>query len=141
MSGVLLDTNVVSEPMQAHPDPRVMAWLDSLDERTLHLSVLTLGELRHGVQLLATRARRTRLEGWIDATLRPRFAGRILPVTEEIADRWGALTAEARRRGYALPAIDALLAATAAAHNLSIATRNSDHFDLTGVAVVNPWEQ
>jgi predicted nucleic acid-binding protein len=125
--------------MQARPDPRVIAWLDALDERTVYLSVLTLGELRYGVQILASGAKRTRLEGWIDTSLRTRFAGRILPVTEDIADRWGALTARARLRGEMLPAIDALLAATAEAHNLSIATRNGDHFDAAGVSAVNPW--
>lgn len=140
MSGVLLDTNVISEPMRQYPDPNVMAWLDTLDERTLYLSVLTLGELRHGVERLSNGVKRTRLEAWIDTKLRTRFVGRILPVTENIADRWGAIAAYASRKGVSMPAIDALIAATAAEHNLSVATRNVEHFELAGISVINPWD-
>jgi predicted nucleic acid-binding protein len=117
-----------------------MAWLDTLDERAVYVSVLTLGELRYGVQRLARGSKRIRLETWIDTSFRARFAGRILPVTENIADRWGALTARAHRHGHTLPAVDALIAATAEDHNLSVATRNGTHFEAAGISVVNPWE-
>jgi len=140
MSGFLLDTNCISELVRPQPDRRVMEWMDAAQEESLYLSVLTLGEIRRGVAALAQGTRRTRLESWIEIDLKARFHGRILAVDAGIADRWGLLAADARRRGKPLPVIDGLLASTALHHNLTIVSRNIKDFSGARVAVLNPWE-
>jgi len=140
MSGFLLDTNVISELRNKHPEPRVMEWMEAADEGLLHLSVLTLGEIRKGAALLLQDKRRTQLETWLEVDLQVRFAGRIVPIDSAIADRWGLIAAEARRRGITLPVIDGLLAATALHRNLTIVSRNVKDFVNTQVPVLNPWE-
>ena len=140
MSGFLLDTNCISELVRVHPEPRVMEWMDSADEGLLYLSVLTLGEIRKGLAALAQGRRRTRLETWLEVELRARFSGRVLPIDEVIADRWGLLAAQAKRNGIVLPIVDALLAATALHYNLTVVSRNASDFTSSQVPVVNPWE-
>ena len=140
MSGFLLDTNCISELVRSHPEPRVLQWIDAADESLLYLSVLTLGEIRKGVAGLPPSQRRTRLETWLELELQARFAGRILSIDSQIADRWGILAAAAKRAGRFLSAIDGLLAATALHHNLTIVSRNVSDFDGTPVQLVNPWE-
>jgi predicted nucleic acid-binding protein len=140
MSGFLLDTNCISELVSAKPDPRVVDWTDAVDERMLHLSVLTIGEIRKGIGGLAQGRRRTRLETWVEMALKARFAERIVPIDVAIAERWGLLSAEAKRQGRALSIIDGLSAATALHHNLTIVSRNSRDFAGTRVAVLNPWK-
>ena len=140
MSGFLLDTNCVSELVRAMPEPRVIEWMDATDEDLLYLSVLTLGEIRKGVAGLAQSKRRTHLETWLEVDLQARFSGRILPIDFAIADRWGLLAAESKRKGKALSVIDGLLAATAIHHNLTVVSRNSSDFTTTQVQVLNPWE-
>jgi predicted nucleic acid-binding protein len=140
MSGFLLDTNCISELVRVHPEPRVMEWMDSADEGLLYLSVLTLGEIRKGLAALAQARRRTRLETWLEVELRARFSGRVLPIDEVIADRWGLLAAQAKRNGIVLPIVDALLAATALHYNLTVVSRNASDFTSSQVPVVNPWE-
>jgi toxin FitB len=140
MSGFLLDTNCVSELVRVRPEPRVMQWMDAADEGLLYLSVLTLGEIRKGLAALAQGRRRTRLETWLEVELRARFSGRVLPVDEAVADRWGLLAAQAKRKGIPLPIIDGLLAATALHYNLTVVSRNSSDFASAQVAVVNPWK-
>jgi toxin FitB len=141
MSGFLLDTTCISELVRANPSPAVLKWVDSTDESLLHLSVLTLGEIRKGIAILSSSARRTTLETWLEVELKRRFAGRILAVDSAVADRWGILAATAKRTGKALSAVDGLLAATAVHHNLAIATRNVADFSIAPVQVVNPWEE
>ena len=140
MSGFLLDTNCVSELVRVKPDPRVLEWMEAADESLLHLSVLTLGEIRKGLAALSHSRRRTRLEAWLEVDLRSRFSGRILPVDAAVADRWGLLAAQARRNGATLPIVDGLLAATALHHNLTIVSRNASDFAAAQVPVLNPWE-
>ncbi len=140
MSGFLLDTNCVSELIRPHPDRRVMEWADSTNESSLYLSVLTLGEIRKGIAALPQGKRRTKLETWLEIDLKARFHGRILPVDADVADRWGLLTAEAKRKGRPLPVIDGLLAATALHHNLTVVSRNVSDLAATRVPVLNPWE-
>lgn len=140
MRGYLLDTNIISELRNKNPEPRVMEWMEAADEGLLHLSVLTLGEIRKGAALLPQDKRRTQLETWLEVDLQARFAGRILPIDSGVADRWGWIAAEARRKGLTLPVIDGLLAATALHHNLTIVSRNVKDFVTTQVPVLNPWE-
>lgn len=140
MSGFLLDTNCVSEMVRPHPDRRVVRWMEATDEESLYLSVLTLGEIRKGLAALPQGTLRTRLETWLEVDLKTRFRGRILPVDNDVADRWGLLTAEAKRKGQPLPVIDGLLAATALHYILTIVSRNVSDFARTRAAVLNPWE-
>lgn len=137
MSGFLLDTNVVSELVRPRPEAKVKSWVAAADEELLYLSVLTLGEIRKGIALLKDASRRAALEAWLAGDLAPRFAGRILPINEAVADRWGRLTAEAAPN--LLPVIDGLLAATALHHNLTLVTRNTKDVAPTGVPAFNPW--
>ena len=140
MSGFLLDTNCISELVRVKPEPRVLEWMEAAEETLLHLSVLTLGEIRKGLAALPQGRRRTRLEAWLEVDLRVRFSGRILPVDAAVADRWGLLAAQARRKGVTLPIVDGLLAATALHHNLTMVSRNVCDFAAAQVPVLNPWE-
>jgi predicted nucleic acid-binding protein len=139
MSGFLLDTNCISELVRSKPEPRVLDWMEAADESLLYLSVLTLGEIRKGMAGLPQGKRRTHLETWLELDLQARFSGRILPIDTAIADRWGLLAAEAKRKGRTLSAIDGLLAATAVHHNLTIVSRNVSDFADTHAGVLNPW--
>ena len=140
MSGFLLDTNCISELVRPKPDPRVIEWMEAADEAMLYLSVLTVGEIRKGVAGLAHGKRRTNLETWLEVELQARFAGRVVAIDAAIADRWGLIAAEAKRKGKALSVIDGLLAATALHYNLTVVSRNVSDFANTQVQVVNPWE-
>jgi len=141
VSGFLLDTNVISELVKPEPEANVTEWIENTDESLLYLSVLTLGEIRRGISILSQSRRRATLEAWLDKDLRARFEDRILAVDEEVADRWGLLTAAARNNGIVLPVIDGLLAATALEHNLTLVTRDTGQIPSMGVAVFNPWEK
>ena len=140
MSGFLLDTTCISELVRPKPEPRVLEWMEAADEDLLYLSVLTLGEIRKGLAGLTQGKRRTRLETWLEVELQGRFSGKILPIGAAVADRWGWLASEAKRKGKALSIIDGLLAATALHHNLTVVSRNSSDFTSTQVPVLNPWE-
>lgn len=135
----LLDTNVLSETRRPVPDPRVLEWLDRLDEDRAFISVVTLAEIRRGVALMQTGRRRDALAHWLAGDLVDRFAGRILPVDEQTAFRWGDLMAEAKRRGQGLASMDGLLAATAIAHGLTLVTRNGRDFHGLPVELLDPW--
>ena len=133
----LLDTNVISEVVKRKPDKRVIAWLNELPVDALFVSVLTLGEIRKGVERLGDGKRREKLRLWLEHDLPEWFNGRILAVDTPVADRWGRLLAEA---GRPLPTIDSLLAATALHHELRLVTRNAGDFDFSGLLVVDPWQ-
>lgn len=141
MSGFLLDTNIISELVKPKPEANVTEWVENTDESLLYLSVLTLGEIRRGIAALPQSRRRATLEAWLDKDLRARFDGRILVIDQEVADRWGLLTAAARTSGIVLPVIDGLLAATALEHNLTLVTRDTGQIPSMGVAVFNPWQK
>lgn len=141
MSGFLLDTNVISELVKPKPEANVTDWIENTDESLLYLSVLTFGEIRRGISILPQSRRRATLEAWLDKDLRARFEERILDIDQEVADRWGLLTAAARNNGIVLPVIDGLIAATALEHNLTLVTRDTGQIPSMGVAVFNPWEK
>jgi toxin FitB len=130
----LLDTNVASELRRKLPNPGVVSWFLHRPASTLFLSVLTLGELRKGIEGAPDATRRMALSDWLETELPRFFAGRMLNLDAPIADRWGRLIAAAGR-----PAIDSLLAATAAHHGLSLVTRNARDFEGVGIEVINPW--
>ena len=141
MNGFLIDTNVLSEYSRLKgPDPLVGRWVQSLNPKSLYVSVLTLAEILRGIELREPGRRRTELEKWFRNDLRAYFAAEnVLDVTETIGTHWALLTARLARRGIPLAFIDGLLAATAMEHDLIIATRDSD-LALTGVPIFNPWE-
>src|SRR5271154_1100661 len=111
MSGFLLDTSCISELVRPKPEPRVIEWMEAADEAMLYLSVLTVGELRKGSAGLTQGKRRTHLETWLEVELQARFARRILPIDAAIADRWGLIAAEAKRKGKTLSVIEGMLTA------------------------------
>ena len=132
----LLDTNILSELRRKAPNAGVVEWCSRRPTSTLFLSVLTLGELRKGVERLVDEPRRTRLVDWLEGEVPACFSGRVLDIDAAVADCWGRLLAKA---GRPLPAVDSLLAATAIHHELSLVTRNSRDFELPGLTVINPW--
>lgn len=132
----LLDTNIVSETVRRNPNKAVIAWLDQLPGEALYVSVLTLGEIRKGIEALTDTKRREKLRLWLEHELPSWFEGRVLPVDLAVADRWGRLLAE---MGRPVPTIDSLLAATALYHELRLVTRNSGDFDYPGLEVINPF--
>jgi predicted nucleic acid-binding protein len=132
---VLLDTNVISEPTKPRPNPALMDWIKSQPSNESFISVLTLGEIHRGLDKMPRGARRSSLAVWLDDTLRE-FAGRLLPVDARVAELWGKLDAAAAQT---IAPIDGLLAATALAHNLVLATRNVRHFAHANVRVIDPW--
>jgi predicted nucleic acid-binding protein len=136
----LLDTNTISEWVKPRPDPGVVRWFDQIDEDRTHLSVITLGELRKGINRLADSRRRNRLDDWLSNELPSRFGNRILPVNAAIADEWGQLLARADTAGTPINGTDALIAATAIAHRLQVVTRNVSHFQPANVDILCPWQ-
>lgn len=140
MTGLLLDTNIPSELLRPRPDATVAAWIKSQVSETLFVSVVTMGELRRGVTLLAEQSRRrAELERMIHEKIPAWFQDRILPVTRIIAERWGVLDGERQLAGRPLNMADGMIAATALEHDLTVVTRNVKDFDQLGVTVFNPW--
>jgi predicted nucleic acid-binding protein len=135
---IVLDTCIISELIKPIPDAAVAAWIASVPDSALRVSVLTLGEIRKGADLLEPGPRRERVEGWL-AGLIQAFADRILPIDESVALEWGAISAAGRRSGTVRPPIDSLLAATAVRHGAVLATRNVRDFAGTGAETVDPW--
>ena len=137
----LIDTNVLSELRRKQPDVHVVAWFSERAAQSLFLSVLTLGEIRKGIERLdgtqTDAVRRQALGDWLEQELPRFFLGRLLSIDVGIADRWGHLQAFA---GRPLPAVDSLLAATALHHNLTLVTRNVKDFADMGVDLINPWD-
>lgn len=132
----LVDTNVLSELRRKQPDANVAQWFSVRPAGTLYLSVLTLGEIRKGVEAMTDQNRKLPLLDWLETDLPAFFEGRILPVDNAVAELWGRMQAKA---GRPLPAIDSLLAATAQHHGLMLVTRNVRDMDGLDVVVINPW--
>ncbi len=140
MSGYLLDTNVISELTKLRPEPKVVSWFQATSEELLYLSVFTIGEIRKGIDSLPRSNKRALLESWLANDLILRFAGRILEVNLDIAERWGQISAQAKIAGAPLAVIDGLMAATALHHNLTLVTRNTKDVQVAGINTLNPWQ-
>jgi predicted nucleic acid-binding protein len=140
VKGYLVDTNVPSELTREIPDARVAAFLERAGKESVFLSVMTVGEICKGIDLLPASQKRSALQDWLDIDVRSWFAGRILPVTESIAERWGRLSAAAKRKGITVAVVDGVLAATALEHDLTLVIRNVRDFADLGVVVLNPWD-
>jgi toxin FitB len=137
----LLDTNILSERRKPKPEPRVTAFYDAQPLSQLHISVVNIAEIRFGIELQEDPTRRAELNEWLALKLRPAFAGRILPVTEDILYKWRLLMEDGRKSGHTYSHPDLLLAATAFQHGLTVVTHDRSDFDKARVPVLNPWEQ
>lgn len=135
----LLDTNVLSELRKSNCEPAVKAWTDAQQPETLYLSRVTLAEIRFGIERVADATFRGTLLAWLDDTLRPWFAGRILDIDENALLTWRRMVERGRKANYTFSQPDLFIAATAAVHGLSVVTRNVDDFIRAEVPVFNPW--
>ncbi len=133
----LIDTNVLSELRRKEPNASVAEWFSQRPATALFVSVLTLGEIRKGIDMLPDSDRKFALLDWLEIDLPAFFIGRMLTVDVSVADRWGRLIAQA---GRPMPAIDSLLAATAIHYGLKLVTRNAGDFEFAGLEVINPWK-
>ena len=136
---ILLDTNVVSEPLRPSPDTTVVAWIDAQPVETLYLSAMTVAELRAGVAVLPAGRRRERIQDYLETGVLPLFAGRILPFDLLCASAYADILGTARRGGKAIATADAIIAATARANGLVVATRDVSPFAAADLKVINPW--
>lgn len=137
---ILLDTNVMSEPLRSTPEPRVIAWIDAQPMETLFLSAITVAELRAGVALLPAGKRRAGLQENLEKRVLPLFAGRVLPFDLACTQAYAALMAKARSAGLAIATAEGYIAAIAAANGFAVATRDTSPFEAAGTAVINPWQ-
>lgn len=134
----LIDTNVLSELRRKQPDARVVSWMQARPRPALYLSVLTLAEIRKGIERIEDSVQKQSLVDWLEVELPRYFVGRLIGIDAHVADRWGRLMA---RAGRPLPAIDGLLAATALQHDLTLVTRNTKDFKGLDVRLINPWDE
>ena len=136
----LLDTNVLSELRRPKPEQRVVAFVAGCLPEQLHISAVTLAEIRFGIETVSEPTRRAELNDWLAHTVRPMFDGRVLQITEDIMLKWRFLVEEGRKTGHTFPQPDLIIAATALHHGLTVATRNRSDYDKARVSVINPWD-
>lgn len=136
---ILVDTNVISEPLRKIPNDRVTAWIDVQPLETLYLSSVTVAELRFGVASLPASKRRERLHDGLETRILPLFAGRILPFDLAASKCYAELMAKVRANGQPIGAVDGFIAATAAANGMIVATRDIAPFVAAGISVIDPW--
>lgn len=132
----LIYTNVISELVKQKPNKNLLTWFESVPSTSLYLSVLTLGEIRKGVELVKDPQRKIKLLSWLEDELPSWFEERFLDINKEVVDRWGRLLAEVKRQ---VPAIDSLIAATALHYDLCLITRNERDFNYPSIMLINPW--
>jgi predicted nucleic acid-binding protein len=138
--GIVLDTNLVSEPKRPTPDANVVAWYARQPADSLYLTSTVVAELAFGIELLPAGRRRHNFEAWLSERVLRLFEGRILPFDVEDALLCGRLLAAARHQGRPARVGDAEIAAVAIRHGFTLATRNTADFALFGVPLVNPWQ-
>jgi predicted nucleic acid-binding protein len=136
---ILIDTNVISEPLRVSPDPHVVDWLDGQSLETLFLSVVTVAELRFGVALLPAGKRRNGLRERLETQVLPSFTGRILSFDLAATQAYADLMATAQATGLAIGMADGYIAAIARSNRMTVATRDTSPFNAAGVSVINPW--
>jgi toxin FitB len=136
----ILDTNVISELVTVRPNAKVTDWIEAIDPELVYLSVITIGELKKGIEKLPNSARKTQLDSWLQEDLLVRFEDHILNVDAGTMQVWGSLSARLESIGRPISAMDSLLAATALQRQYTLVTRNSADFSETGVSLLNPWE-
>jgi predicted nucleic acid-binding protein len=132
----LLDTCTILEMLRPTPSKHVLAWLGAIPAQALFISVLSLGEIRKGIEKLDEGARRRRLAAWLEFEVPAWFGNNVLGIDAATSDEWGRLAARCQKT---FSAVDALIAATALHHRLSVVTRNERDFAPMAVSIVNPW--
>lgn len=137
---ILLDTNVLSEPLRLAGDAKVLAWIDAQALETLYLSAISLAELRFGIAALPPGKRRETLHTSLEQRIVPLFSGRLLPFDDAASAAYATLRARARLEGRAIAAADGYIAAIATVHGLAVATRDTGPFEAAGLTVINPWD-
>jgi predicted nucleic acid-binding protein len=136
----ILDTNVISELVAARPNPKVVNWIQSVNSNQVFLSVIAIGELKKGIEKLPDSDRKVTLDQWLHEDLLVRFENQLLLIDQETMLIWGRLIAQLEMIGRSISAIDSLLAATALQWQYTLVTRNTTHFELAGIVLLNPWE-
>lgn len=139
MTGWLLDTNILSELRRPAPELKVLAFVAAQPLTHLHVSVVTLAEFRFGIDVLADVPRRVALQEWLERDVRPMFAGRVLPITEDVLLRWRLMVEDGRKTGHTFSQPDLMIAATAFCHGLTVVSRDVSDFRRAGVPILNPW--
>ena len=137
---ILIDTNVISEPLRATPNPQVVAWLDAQPLDTVFLSVVTVAELRLGVARLPAGRRRNGLIEQLESQVLPAFIGRVLPLDMAATQAYAQAMAQAQAKGLSVGVADGFIAAIAASNRMSVATRDTAPFVAMGLDVINPWQ-
>ncbi len=136
----LLDTNILSELRRPKPEPKVVAFVAGQPLGDLYISVVTLAEIRFGIELVGEPNRRAELIEWLTHKVRPMFDGRVLPITEDIMLLWRLLVEDGRKAGHTFSQPDLIIAATALHHGLTVVTRDRSDYDKARVPTVNPWD-
>lgn len=140
MTGWLLDTNVVSELRRPRPEPRVVAFVAAQPLDRLFLSVVTLAEIRFGIEQVADAGRRADLNDWLNLKVRPMFERRVLPVSEDVMLKWRLLVEQGRKSGHTFSQPDLIVGATALHHGLTVVSRDAADYVRAGVPLLDPWE-
>ena len=136
----LLDTCTISEMVAVKPNPNVLNWFESQSEKTLFLSIITIGEIEKGIYQLPASKKRTLLETWLFDELMPSFHGRILEINRKLMTTWAKMIADLKIKGVIRPSFDSLIEAAALHHQLILVTRNVKNFQNSQVTILNPWE-
>ncbi len=136
----LLDTCVLSELVKPAADEKVTSWISDNLEETIHLSVITIGEVQKGITKLPACTKKNQLQSWLDNDLIERFENRIVPIDQKVARMWGVILAQEEKKGRQIPAIDGLIAATCLVYDMTVVTRNVSDMQVDGLSVFNPWE-
>jgi predicted nucleic acid-binding protein len=139
VTGWLLDTNILSELRRPRPEPKVVTFVAGQPLESLHISSVTLAEIRFRIALMADASRRAELNDWLAHKVRPMFEQRVLPVTEDIMFKWRLLVEDGRRVGHTFSQPDLIIAATALEHGLTLVSRNTNDYEKARVTVHNPW--
>lgn len=139
MTAWLLDTNILSELRRPKPEPKVVAFVAQQPLESLYISVVTLAEIRFGIEVLPDVTRRSELNSWLAHKVRPMFDQRVLPISEDIMLTWRLMVEEGRKTGHTFSQPDLIIAATAQHHGLTVASRDTSEYEKARVPVFNPW--
>jgi len=135
----LLDTCAISEMVSVKPNAKVLKWFESQSEKTLYLSIITIGEIEKGIYQLVQSKKRLRLETWLFDELVPGFQGRLIGIDRKLMTAWAKMIAELKTKGMVRQSFDSLIEATALHHQLILVTRNVKNFQNSQVTILNPW--
>ncbi len=139
MTGWLLDTNILSELRKTRPEPKVVRFVAGQPLDALFVSTVTFAEIRFGIELVSDPVQRAELGDWLTHKLRPMFAGRVLPVSEDVMFKWRVLVEDGRKAGHTFSQPDLIIAATGLHHGLTIVTRDTADYARTRATLFNPW--